>query len=372
MRRQTKKLEEVQREEERRIVAVKICEEGGGTVEIRKVVAKALGVDERTVRRWAQRVREGKPVVEKPGRRPKKAPRSERQSLINEMVRLGPCAGVAVLRAKLPEVSYRLITRMKQRFVRVLQRRHSWYRRKLKWLRAGAVWAMDFTQPKAGMWRGMKKLFVVRDLGSGAQLAAVACKGELAKVSCAVVLALVAAFGAPLVAKHDNGGAFVGEVLQQMLTEHGITPLASPPYTPQYNGSCERSGGTFKQRVDHTALLEGHGGIWRPENVDEAPLLANTTSRPWGATGSTPAEVLERRRAVTPEEREAFKQTRALAIEQALKTFNERTGTMPTCSQRAAIDRKATQHALCEHGYLQIRRGRLSTPILTWKAVTKA
>ena len=34
--------------------------------------------------------------------------------------------------------------------------------------------------------------------------------------------------------------------------------------------------------------------------------------------------------------------------------------------------RKATQHALCEHGYLEFRRGRISTPFASWKAVTKA
>jgi hypothetical protein len=45
---------------------------------------------------------------------------------------------------------------------------------------------------------------------------------------------------------------------------------------------------------------------------------------------------------------------------------------MPTCAERAAILRKATQHALCEHGYLEFRRGRISTPISTWKADIKA
>jgi len=47
-------------------------------------------------------------------------------------------------------------------------------------------------------------------------------------------------------------------------------------------------------------------------------------------------------------------------------------GTMPTCAERAPILRKATQDALCKHGYLQLRRGRVSTPISNWKADTKA
>jgi len=45
---------------------------------------------------------------------------------------------------------------------------------------------------------------------------------------------------------------------------------------------------------------------------------------------------------------------------------------MPPSCEHAAILRKATQQALFEHGYLEIRRERMSTPISTWKAVIKA
>lgn len=360
------------REIERRLLAVRICEEGGGTPEVRRAVARAYGVDERTVRRWEQRVREGKPVFESPGRPPEEVPRERRQQLLKAMVRLGPCAGVPTLRGMFPDVPYRFIAKMKHRFACVLVRRRGWYRRKLRWLRAGAVWAMDFSEPKAGLWQGKDKLFLVRDLGSGAQLAAVACRGEKARTACAVLLGLFILFGAPLVLKQDNGSAFMAKRTQVLLSEHDVIPLASPPYTPQYNGACERSGGTFKQRVEHIALIEGHAGRWTVRDIDDALFVANTTARPWGANGPTPAEALEARVPLTREERSAFKETRARAIERAHETFKEENGIMPTCSQRASIARKATQLALCEHGYLEIRRGRLSTPILTWKADAKA
>jgi transposase InsO family protein len=360
------------REIERRLLAVRICEEGGGTPEVRRAVARAYGVDERTVRRWEQRVREGKPVYESPGRPPDEVPRERRQAVIAQLVRLGPCAGVPVLRGLFPDVPYRFLARMKRRFACAVVRRRGWYRRKLRWLRAGAAWAMDFTKPKAGLWGGKGRLFLVRDLGSGATLAAVACRGEKARTAGAVLLGLFFLFGLPLIVKHDNGSAFIARTTQALLAEHGITPLASPPYTPQYNGACERGGGTFKQRVEHIASLEGHTRRWLPQNLDDALLVANTTARPWGATGPTPAQALDARVPVTSAERIAFKETRACAIAHGLRTFKEENGTMPTCSQRAAITRKATQKALCEHGYLEIRRGRLSTPISTWRAVTKA
>lgn len=360
------------REIERRLLAVRICEEGGGSPEVRRAVARAYGVDERTVRRWEQRVREGKPVYEPPGRPPEEVPRERRQALLAKMMELGPCAGVPTLRAMFTDVPYRFIAKMKDRFARALVRRRGWYRRKLRWLRPGAVWAMDFTKPRARLWQRRRRLFLVRDLGSGAQLAAVATRGEKSSTACAVLLCLFALFGPPLVLKEDNGSAFIAGETRTLLAEHGITPLFSPPYTPSYNGACERSGGTFKQRVAHIASMERHAGVWFPQNLDEALCVANTTARPWGATGPTPAEALEAREPVTEKERNAFQETRDRSIELALKTFKERNGRMPTCSQRASIDRKATQKALCELGYLEIRRGRLSTPISTWKADAKA
>jgi len=271
-----------------------------------------------------------------------------------------------------PDIPYRFLGGLKRRFLRVTTRRWGWYRRKLRWLRPGAVWATDFTQPKARLWGRKGRLLLVRDLGSGAQLAAVACRGERAGVACSVFLALFSMLGAPLLLKHDRGGAFMAEATQEVLEEHGVISLASPPRTPQYNGAAERSGGTFKQRVEHVAMLESHPGEWTPENIDTALGLANLTARPFGATGPTPAEALMERTPVTAQARHAFRRAKAQAADHGLETFKEETGRMPTCSQRASIDRKATQHALCELGYLEIRRGRISTPISTWKAGVKA
>ena len=226
---------------------------------------------------------------------------------------------------------------------------------------------MDFTTPKARLWGGFNRLFLVRDLASGSELAAVACRGETTKVACAVLLGLFLLLGAPLVLKQDNGGAFRSKQMDSLLAEHVVVPLTSPPYRPQYNGSCERAGGVLKKRAAHVALAAGRRHHWLAEDIEIALVLGNTTARPWGATGPTPAQAFARRVRVRSCERGAFKQTRALAIERALQTFKTKSGRMPTCCEHAAIDRKATQAALCEHGYLEIRRGRLSTLVSAWK-----
>jgi len=361
-----------ERELERRSLALRLCESLGDTPAVRRQVARALGVTERTLRRWAQRKRAGESLVKRRGRRPKPVARGRRQSLIATMLRLGPCAGVPVLRRLFWDVPYRTIAKLKRRLAHAIQRRRGWYRRRLRWLRAGAVWATDFTHPEAQLHGASNRLCLVRDLGSGTQLAAVPCRGERAQVVCTVLALLFVVLGVPLVLKHDGGSAYRAEVTQALLRAYDVVALRSPPRTPQYNGSCERAGGTLKRRIAHVAEAEGHSHRWTHADIAQALWQANSTAAPRGARGPTPAEAFATRRPIEHHERHAFKRTRARAIARALQTHRSSRGTMPTCSERAAIDRKATQHALCEHGYLQIRRGRISTPVSTWRAVIRA
>ena len=153
-------------------LALRLCVALGDTPDVRRRVAPAIGVTERTLRRWAQRRRAGKPLVRPRGRRPSPVARHRRQGVIGALRRLGPCAGVPVLRGLFRDVPYRTIAKLKRRFVRAIQRRRAWHRRKLLWPRAGAAWATDFTHPEARLPGTSNRLCLVRDLGSGAQLAA--------------------------------------------------------------------------------------------------------------------------------------------------------------------------------------------------------
>jgi transposase InsO family protein len=353
-------------------LALRLCAALGDLPDVRRRVATAVGVTERTLRRWAQRRRAGEPLVRPRGRRPAPVARHRRQGVIAALLRLGPCAGVPVLRGLFGDVPYRTLAKLKRRFARAIQRRRGWYRKRLLWLRAGAVWATDFTHPEARLPGTSNRLCLVRDLASGAQLAAAPCRGERASVVCAVLAALFVALGPPLVLKHDGGGAFRAHATAAWLRDHDVVPLRSPPRTPQYNGSCERSGGTLKQRVAYVASAKGHPDRWTHTDLAQAQWQANMTARPRGATRPTPAEAFARRRAIGSRERRAFKRTRARDIARALKTHESKRGTMPTCTEHAAIVRKATQQALCKHGYLEFRRGRISTPVSTWRADAEA
>lgn len=336
-------------------------------------VAAALGVSERTLRRWRARVRTGAAPTRPVGRRCRPVAREHRQAIIRALLQHGPRVGVAVLRALCDEVPYRQIAALKRRFCRVLVRRWGWYRRRLRWLRAGATWAMDFMRPKGPkLGRGRGQLLHVRDLASGATLLVLACRGERSGVVCAALGVLFLALGVPLLIKMDNGSGFRAHETQAELARHGVTALYSPPYTPSYNGSSECEGCSLKRRIAHQALARGDPGHWTHEDLVAAQRQANTTARPWGATGPTPAEGFAARTPITDEERAAFQRTRDREIANLVETHEERNGKMPTCSQHAAIDRLAVQRALCEHGYLEFRRGRLSTPISTWRAVAEA
>ena len=359
-------------ERARRGRALRLCALLGDTTALRRCVARAFEVTERTLRRWAQRAREGGPLAPRRGRPRDPVPQARRQAVIALLFLQCPRLGVPALRGEFPDVPYRTLRSLKRRFVRAMQRRRGWYRRRLCWLRAGSVWATDFTVPEAKLPGDANRLCLVRDLASGAQLAAEPCRGERAAMACSVLATLFVALGPPLLLKHDGGGAYRAHATQELLQRHGVVPLRSPPRTPQYNGSCERAGGTLKQRVAHFARADGHAAAWTNANILEALHQANHRMRPRGPNGPTPAEAFAERAPIDDRARQAFQQTRARAIARALQTHQSKRGTMPSCAVHDAIVRKATQLALCEHGYLEFRRGRISTPISTWTAVTKA
>ena len=147
------------------------------------------------------------------------------------------------------------------------------------------------------------------------------------------------------------------------MTKNEVRSLPSPVYRPQYNGSCERSLGWAKIRIENIAEREGHPGIWTEENIEQARLQANAMLRPWGPKGSTPGEAFEQRRPITPTERTAFKETVDQRIQETLLTHAEEDGTLSVKTTIEVITRRAITYALRKHGYLQIWRGRESTPL---------
>ena len=152
------------------------------------------------------------------------------------------------------------------------------------------------------------------DDGGGAELLVMPCRGERSIAVRVALSVLFLAMGVPLLIKMDNGGAFRDAATTTLLNERGVVALYSPTYTPSYNGSCERGGGTLKIRIAHQAYLRGDPGRWIDADLVAAQHQANTTARPWGATGPTPAERFRARRPIGPVEREAFQRTRDAEI----------------------------------------------------------
>ncbi len=327
--------------------------------------AAAAGVTVTCVRRWCARHRAGTLRPQALGRKPKPVARERRQGVIAALLKLGPMAGVNAIRALFRDVPYRQIAHMKRRLRRVVRRRRGWRLRRLEWLRSGAAWAMDFTKPKGTLPLGARRAFMLRDLGSRCRLASVLCSGERASVATAVLSMAFAIYGPPLALKSDLGPAFRAHETQALLQAHQVAWLPSPPYTPSYNGAIERSLGFDKQRAAHFAELAGRAGRLEQEDFDHALVLANTTLRPWGANGPTPADRFAEREAISAPERGAFQRTWREHEQTALMTRSGETRTILTPMERCAIRRKALQKALCELAYLRIRIGRISTPITT-------
>ena len=358
----TKRNARVERDHEARLHAVQSILSASNPVAERRRVARTRGMSVRSVRRWEQRHREGRLCATPPGPAAAVLEREIRQGLIATLVALGPLAGVNAVRALYGGIPYRMISCMKQRLARVLRRRRGRHERRLTWFEPGAVWAMDFTQPKAKLPGKNKFLLMVRDLASGARLACVPCKGERAKAVVATLRSLFSIHGAPLVIKCDNGPGFRAHVTQTLFDEHDVHMLASPAYRPQYNGSMERSLGWAKARLEHMAERQGHPGIWTDENLEQARAQANATLRPWGANGPSPDEAFADRRPITPAKREAFKLITDERIQELLKTQQDELGRIITDMPYEVMERRSIAYALCKLGYLKIRRGRLSTP----------
>ena len=70
---------------------------------------------------------------------------------------------------------------------------------------------------------------------------------------------------------------YVRFVATQVLAEHPIVWLPSPPRTPWYDGGCEAGNHSMRTRTDHFA--ERAGG-WTSECLEAARSQANELTRP--------------------------------------------------------------------------------------------
>jgi transposase InsO family protein len=104
--------------------------------------------------------------------------------------------------------------------------------------------------------------------------------------------------GAPLVLKHDGGSIFHDEKVKNLLKEHDVVELTSPPYYPPFNGKKERSMRDIKS---YERALRKHGkGASLFERIDITMHDLNDERPRPVLGGRTAKEVFEQDRIPLP------------------------------------------------------------------------
>lgn len=326
-------------------------------------VAAWFGRSTRTLRRWRTNARSEERLAKPRGRRPVKSLRWMRQSLVESMKALGPELAIERYQALHPSMARREVKSMVLRYREVCRRRQRKATHRLLWTKQGTVWATDHSHVPA-IQKEYQVAISCRDLASHEQLLWQHCQ-EDAQATVALLEQNFEEYGAPLVLKADNGPAFRSEELKQLLDAYGVELLPSPPYCPQYNGSCEAANQAMKRRTRVIAEDRGHGGSWSAWDLELARLQVNRLARPWGLNGPTPRQRWLERIPCTEAERRAFRDScrrlRALVtVEKELSARQLEKEFVARAVQRGAVGR-----ALVQHGLLFVRRRVIRPPFQT-------
>jgi hypothetical protein len=231
---------------------------------------------------------------------------------------------------------------------------------------------MDFLEPPNPIDGVYKFVLAVRDLSSGNLLWSQAVEHKDAPGVLDALKALFIAYGAPLVIKSDNEGAFSAPEVAALLKAFGVKILLSPPYTPEYNGACEAGIGSLKYRAHEIAARNGRPGQWTCDDLEAARLLANEMSRPQGLNGPSPKTAWEGRQRVSDALRLSFNETYIRLEKEARVELGFPPDKDPDPASQAKIDRVAIPRALVAHDLLFFRRRRISPPIKArfWRKIS--
>jgi hypothetical protein len=270
----------------------------------------------------------------------------------------GPSVGLPALRCLFPGIRRCVLEDLLVRYRRIWRRRYMQRGFRLTWHHAGAVWAMDHSEPLQPVDGISPYLLAVRDLASHRQLAWHPVQTVTAEETVPILLDLFRQYGPPLVLKNDNGSAFIAETLRHAMLAEEVAQLFSPARRPSYNGALERSNGVLKTYTHRHALQEGHPLRWTSDDLDQAMQLANTISRPWGHEGPTPEEAWQVRQPISAQQRHEFQAALQRHRAQAADDLGIDPKQPVTDAQAARLDRVALRRALEELGYLTLERVR--------------
>jgi transposase InsO family protein len=332
--------------------------------------SQLLHLATRTLRAWDCACRTEAIRLLPVGRPATRSPLPVRQAILDYLRLTGPGVGIPTLQERFHGVARGELIDLLRRYRAVCRARFGAYGRVLHWQTAGRVWAADFTEPS--LWGQAGSLppiagsypyvLAVRDLGSGVTLAWEPLPDLTEEVTQAALQRLFAWHGAPLVLKVDNGSAFRAQAFVEFLQASGVFPLYSPPSCPGYNGSIEAAIGSLKRRTEEQARGAGRAGQWELADLAAAQAAANA-SHPRRLNGRTPRSLWESRPALGSLERVIFELTverERMRVRDELRIPQDE---MLDHWRGSAVDRRALERALVEHGHLLFTRRRIPLTI---------
>lgn len=347
---------------EARLSAVRLLRCGRRLGLTGREVAERLGLLAGTLRAWEYRWRldrlasaaRGRPVCHE-------LPRAQRQTALWALHRTRGRIGVKQLMLLVwPPVPRSALCDLKARWRYAAHRRGGKLCGEVEWMRAGTVWALDWTDPDSPLEAPYTKLLVVRDLASEWNLLSLPCAGEDGGLATRELERLIARYGPPAVLKRDNGKSLCNGAMDLVCAHSGILALTSPPRCPGYNGACEAGIGSLKMHAHHLATAAGRGEEWSCDDVDAARAEVNARVR---RNGLSADDMWSARRVFGEREREQLwsRYREQEARERAARGLE--LGAELERLEQASVDRRAIAKALEEEGLVRYRRRWIRPPI---------
>jgi hypothetical protein len=234
------------------------------TISLRELT-RLLGLAYASVRRWRERARRGRPLLQKPG--PQKLEPLDMERFGREVDRLvhgrKRSRGSGALHAAFGgSLSRREIdAHIRQARADYWNTRKGWTH-SVRWKHPNLVWAIDDTR-FAG--RG-GYIHTVRDLASRYQFEPLGGSLANGEQVAAHLDRLFRRHGAPLLLKRDNGSNLNDSAVNEVLAQWRVIPLNSPTCCPQYNGAIENAQKDWDRFLDPSdphvrKHLQLHGGL---------------------------------------------------------------------------------------------------------------
>ena len=325
--------------------------------------AQQLGLAPGTLAFWQHSWHDNQLAARLLGRPCHRSDPQVRNDVVGFMRAVGGGVSTAAVQAAFPDLARREAENLRNRFRRAWIFDNARMIHVLHWHQAGAVWAMDHSEPARAIDGRWPYLLAVRDLASGCQVAWLPVLDESAETTIDALEGLFQEHGAPLVLKSDNGAGFISAAMREFLEDWQVRPLFSPPYTPEYNGSIEAGNGALKTHTREEAARQGRIGHWTADDTEAARRMANELTYPDGPLGRTRHEHLRSAPPMLLAARAAFGRTAAHEQTQERLKQGYPLDIDLGHGAQARIDREAIGRALVEHGHLTYTR-RSITPSL--------